>query len=323
MGGCTNLSINRNAEAAPLEIIDFHAHGLPPGLAPPPPADAPIPPQLRQIIAQMSDPEGIRQALDEQGVDRRIICAPLEAIPSNPGERPSARMQRINEAVSELCASDPRLYGLASIDAYSGDAGADEVQRAVRELGLIGCFVESANGDRLISDPVCRPTLETADTLGLPVFVHPVQEPSLSRKFDIGGFYQMNLGRAAVASTALASLLESDVFDELPNLNVCVSSFALAGLALGGLFDMTRTDTRALLRRHIHFDTVGLNAPMLRFTADILGADRLLLGTDWPVFAGASVRDDYRDAARTAGFTSAEQKLIASGNARQLFKLLD
>ncbi|MEO0467595.1 MAG: amidohydrolase family protein [Pseudomonadota bacterium] len=309
------------ASTAQLEIIDFHAHALPPGLATPPLQDAPLLPELRQIIARMADAEGLRRALDEQGVDRRIISVPLEAVPAQPGETASDHMRRINDALAELCETDPRLYGMAMINAYAGDAGASELERAVGDLGAVGCFVESARGNQLISNAACRPTLEAASSLGLPVFVHPVQEPSLDRKFEVASFYQMNLGRAAVASTALASLLESGVFDQLPNLNICVSSFALAALALGGLFDMTRPDARALLQRHIHVDTVGLNAPALRFTADILGADRLILGTDWPVFAGDSLRDRFIAAADEADFSSEERRLIASGNARRLFRL--
>ncbi|MEM9738881.1 MAG: amidohydrolase family protein [Pseudomonadota bacterium] len=323
LSGCASGDQGAVADPEPFEIIDFHAHALPPGLAAPPPPDAPLPPEMRQIIADMANPQRLIQALSSQGVDRRIVSVPLEAIPLRPGETGTDRMRRINDAVAALCAADDRLSGLATIEAYAGDAGAEELIRAIDQLGLVGCFVESANGTQLIADAVARPTLTAAAERGLPVFVHPVQDMTLSAKYRVNSFYQMNLGRAAITSVALAAMIESDVFESLPNLSVCFSSFAISALVLGGLFDMSRPDAKALLRKHVHVDTVGLSATMLTTMRDLVGIEHMLLGTDWPVFSGYSVRDRLIKATAEAGFSNRERALIASGNARRLFTLLN
>lgn len=249
----------------------------------------------------MADPESVIRAVGDQGVDLRVLSVPLEAVPQKPGEPARDRMQRINDAMAELCALDDRLVGLASIDAYAGDDGAVELHRAVDTLGLVGCFVECANRGTLISDQVAAPTLAAAASRDLPVFVHPVQESTLNEKYKAFSFYQMNLGRAAIASTALAAMLEAGTFDALPNLNICVSSFAIAGLIMGGLFDMTRPDAAEVLRKHVYVDTVGLTSPMLLATSGILGIERLVA------------------ASAEAGFSPEQRDLIASGNARRLF----
>ena len=60
--------------------------------------------------------------------------------------------------MAELTAKNPgKLYGLATVDAFSGDAGARELTRAVSELKLRGVFVESAKGDLLLGAKVFTP----------------------------------------------------------------------------------------------------------------------------------------------------------------------
>jgi aminocarboxymuconate-semialdehyde decarboxylase len=319
LSGCVSRAGARNTRAGDFEIIDFHAHASPPSIAVAPPPGANVPAELRKIVAKMANPDRVIQALDNQGVDYRILSLPLEAIPPHMSESRVDRMRRINDAIAGLCALDDRLFGMASIDAYTGDEGARELVRAVETLGLVGCYVECASDQKLISDPVALPTLITAASMRLPVFVHPVQEPALNDKFGLSSFYQMNLGRAAIASTTLAAILESGTFDDIPDLRICVSSLSISAMALGGLFAQTRDDAKSLLRKHVYADTFGLNAPMLSVTRDILGIERLMLGTDWPIFSGYSVRERLIYASAVAEFSDEDRNLIAAGNARRLF----
>ncbi|MEM6534143.1 MAG: amidohydrolase family protein, partial [Pseudomonadota bacterium] len=234
-------------------------------------------------------------------------------------EKPESRMARINEAMAETVQrSDGRLLGLATIDAYAGDVAADELSRAVSDLGLVGAFVESASGNEILSAPRARPALEAAAKLNVPVFVHPVQETAQTRQFNLKGFYQTNLGRGAMNSIALAGLLEAGVFDELPTLRTCFSSFAVTAILFGGLFNMTRPDAADLLRQHVYVDTVGVHPTMMRAMIDVLGVDRLVVGTDWPVFRGYSVRDRLIEACYELELSAPYRNMIASENAKRL-----
>ncbi len=155
-----------------------------------------------------------------------------------------------------------KLYGLATVDAFSGDDGARELTRAVRELGLRGVFVESAKRDLLLGAPETRPTLAAAAALGVPVFVHPLTDPQLHRRFSRIGRIGMRLARATINSAALISLLEGGTFDEMPKLQVVVTTLAFGGVLLAGGFgdgQRIRRDAPELARRHVYIDTMGLN----------------------------------------------------------------
>ena len=73
------------------------------------------------------------------------------------------------------------------------------------------------------------------------------------------------------------------------------------------------------MRRQVYVDTMGLNPVEVRAAVDLLGADHVMVGTDWPVSVEKSVQERLNKAfAHAAHWPSAEQEMIASGNARRL-----
>ena len=180
--------------------------------------------------------------------------------------------------MAELVRRHPgRLYGLATVDAYAGEAAAAELVRAVRELGLRGVFMESAKGELLPDAPEARPTLAAAAELGVPVLLHPVPDPQLAGRFRRFGRLGGRLTRSTINSAALVALLAGGVLEELPGLRVVVTA-----LAFGGLLLAAESAERARLRQ-VYIDTTGMNRIAVRGSIAILGADHVLTGTDWPV----------------------------------------
>jgi predicted TIM-barrel fold metal-dependent hydrolase len=87
----------------------------------------------------------------------------------------SGHMMQINDRFAELIAVYPeRLLALATIDAFEGEATAQEVERTIQTSGLQGICVDCAQGDRYLDESEARPTLIAAASLGVPVFVHPI-----------------------------------------------------------------------------------------------------------------------------------------------------
>ena len=116
-------------------------------------------------------------------------------------------------------------------------------------------------------------------------------------------------------------MLESGIFDDLPNLRVVVTTLALGGVLLaGGFGDGTRLrkDTPALLRRHVYIDTMGIHPVLVRSTVDLLGADHVLVGTDWPIAVETSVPERVQAALAACGLTPSEQQMVAAGNTLRL-----
>jgi aminocarboxymuconate-semialdehyde decarboxylase len=153
------------------------------------------------------------------------------------------------------------------------------------------------------------------------VFVHPLTDPQLHKRFSRIGRVGVRLARGTINSAALISMLEGGTFDELPSLRVVMTTLAMGGILLAGGFGdgaHIRSDAPALTRRHVYVDTMGLNPAEVRAAVDLLGADHVLMGTDWPIAVEQKVPERLGKALAHAGLNAAEQQMVASGNTLKL-----
>ena len=305
--------------AAPLKVIDFHNHYIGPSFKVTANASSPA----QQLVnSNLASPAALIGSLEVAGVAARVINTPTAFLEDADGNVAAGTIVRINDEMAAFVSKNPgKLYGLATVDVFSGETGARELTRAVKELGLRGVFVESAKKDMLLNAPQARPTLAAAAALGVPVFVHPLTDPQLHNRFSKTGPIGMRLARATINSAALISLLEGGVFDELPQLKVFVTTLALGGVMLAGGFgdgQRIRKDAPALTRRHVYIDTMGLHPASVTAAVELLGADHLLAGTDWPIVVEKDVPGRLQKALGVAGVDAAGQQMVASGNVLKL-----
>ena len=305
-------------------IVDFHNHHVPPAFRPTTADHAPPSQKARwEVINRTLADEALLVADIESGdIDARVVNIPAALIADGQGQVPPDVFPRLNDALAALVDRHPsRIHGLASVDAYAGEAAARELQRAVRDLGLRGVFVDSAKGDRLIDAPEARPTLAAAAELGIPVFVHPVNPQPLSSQLAPYGRLGTLLARGTVNAAALIALVESGTFTALPDLQVVVTTLAFGGIALSGAFG---EDSKApggaleVLRRHVYVDTMGFNPALIRASVDLLGASHVLAGSDWPIVNAGPTRPVLNRALAAAGLSEADQRLVAGENALRL-----
>jgi predicted TIM-barrel fold metal-dependent hydrolase len=310
--------------AAPLKIVDFHNHTIGPSwtltnLANAPPAARAA---VEALNRNMQSQDALLASVESAGIGARVINTPTAFIEDADGKLPPGTIERVNDQMAELVAKHPgKLYGLASVDAFRGDDGAREVTRAVKDLKLRGVFLESAKGDLLLGAKETRPTLAAAASLGVPVFVHPLTDPDLHKRFSRTGRMGLRLARGTINNAALISMLEGGTFDELPKLQVVMTTLAMGGILLAGGFgdgSGIRSDAPALTRRHVYVDTMGINPAVMRCAVDLLGADHVLMGTDWPIVEEKSVPERLQKAFAHCGLTAAEQQMIAGGNTLKL-----
>ena len=313
--------------AMPLKIVDFHNHYMGPSWTLTNVAS--LPPAARaaweKINANLQSPSALLNSVEMANITARVINTPTAFIEDADGKVAAGTIQRINDQMADLVAKHPgKLYGLATVNAFAGDDGARELTRAVRELGLRGVFVESAKGDLLLGANETRPTLAAAAALDVPVFVHPLTDPQLHKRFSRTGRIGVRLARATINSAALINILEGGTFDEIPNLKVVVTTLAFGGVLLAGGFgdgQRIRSDAPALARRHVYIDTMGIHPAVIRAAIDLLGADHVVMGTDWPIAVESSVPERLRNAFAHSGLSAAEQEMIASGNTLRLLKI--
>lgn len=321
--------------------IDLHAHWVPPALARMLRARSGAVPRIEPVAAggerlvmpigtlafhpQYEDP-GLRlEAMDGFGVGRQLLSLPgLFGIDSLPLDEAGPMVRLFNDACADLCRAHPaRLSGLAALPLAHMDAAVAELQRARRALGLVGAilpvdaFLSVAAASRL------APLFAAADAVGAHFFIHPGRMP--------GGAglpappADHDLARRALAvqhdvGEAMVTLLLSDFLAPYPNVTVQVAN-------LGGTFPavVERMDHMVQLRdpggtlpsaraRRVWVDCASLGTRALEQAVGVFGADRVVVGTDCPIF------DTRRtlEAIHAARLSEAERALILHGNASAL-----
>jgi predicted TIM-barrel fold metal-dependent hydrolase len=305
-------------------IIDFHNHHIPARFEVTAVQAAPASQRARweAIARRLSDEDLLLKDVRDGELGARVVNIPAQLMADADGRVRHDTIMAMNDDLAGLVARHPgRIHGLASVDAYDGERSAREAERAIRDLGLRGLFVECARGDLLIDAPQARPTLEVAAKHGVPVFVHLVAPQPLTRQMVPYGLIGTLFARGTVNSAALIALVEGGVFSQLPGLRVVVTAHAIGGLAMAaGLSGQSRLPggTIDVMRRHVFIDTTLFHPALIRASVDLLGAGNVVAGSDWPVAGDKPLRGPLTEAMRGANLSDDEQSAIAAGNCLRL-----
>ena len=306
-----------------LEPIDFHCHHVPARFELTAAKMAPASQRARwdAIARKPSDEDLLLKDVRDGLLAGRVVNIPAQLIADAEGHVPHETIMTVNDHVAALAARHPgRIHGLASIDAYDGERAAREAERAIRDLKLRGLFVDCVRGDLMIDAPHARPTLQVAAKLGVPVFVHPVAPQPLTKQMAPYGLIGTLFARGTINSAALIALVEGAVFLQLPDLRVVVTAHAVGGLAMAsGLSSDSRLPGGIIevMRKHVFIDTQLVHPTLIRTSVGLLGGDKVIAGSDWPIVDGPFARK-FGEAMQQAGFSDAERQAIAAGNCLKL-----
>lgn len=309
------------------KIVDFHCHHIPARFELTAARYAPASQRARweALARTLPDENLLLQDVRQGTLAARVVSLLIQLIADAEGRVPRETTVAMNDALAELVARHPgRIHGLASVDAYGGDASAREAERAIRDLGLRGLLVECARGDLLLDAPQARPTLEVAAKLGVPVFAHPIAPQPLTKQMAPYGLIGTLFARGAVNSAALIAVVEGGVFSQLPNLRIVFTAQAIGGLAMAaGLSSQSRlsSGTIEVMRKNVFIDTTLFHPALIRALVDLLGVDNVVAGSDWPITGDRPVRDVLLDTMQSAGLSNAEQTAIAWSNCSRLLGL--
>jgi aminocarboxymuconate-semialdehyde decarboxylase len=208
-----------------------------------------------------------------------------------------ALARHVNEFTAQLCSFDPnRLIGFGMVPLQDPDAAAAELP-AVGGLGLPGVEIASNVLDVSIGDERFLPFFAEAERLGLAIFVHAMPAASARLPTPAGGTYAVGVEGALAA----ASLITGGTAAKCPDLRICFSHGA-GGFPLmlpraqyfwsGAWNEEPVVLERAIMHdngpsplqyaRRFYYDSLVFDRRALRFLVDLLGADRLLIGSDFP-----------------------------------------
>jgi aminocarboxymuconate-semialdehyde decarboxylase len=244
------------------------------------------------VLPWLSDLPHRYQAMVERGLDKQVLSPSMGTVGYHLEPRQGQALSRLfNETVVEVAKeSDGRLIAVGSVPLQSSHAAVEELEHAVK-LGIrmieICTNVNGANLD----DETIRPFFKRAADLGVLVQIHPNQEncAALDR---LERYYLSNLiGNPIDTTIAAASLIFSGVMEQLSALNIClVHGGGALPYVLGRLthgysnIEAAHTITQAPDHyfRRFYFDTVVHDPNALRFLQELVGPERLLLGSDYP-----------------------------------------
>ena len=307
-----------------VKTIDVHAHCL-------------IPEALALVGQKIEDhqfpdldevgPKRIR-AMDQQGID-------LEAISINPfwyrTERDlAAEIVRINnEKLAELCGTHPdRFVGFASVALQFPDLAIQQLEHAVKKLGLRGPAVGASCAGDEFSHAKFHPFWAKCEELGILVFIHPQSTPELNKRFKGNGWLANTIGNPLDTTICLSHLIFEGTLDRFPGLKICAAhgggylpSYAprsdhacrVAPWHCDSNIALKKKPTEYL--RTMYYDTLVFTSEMLRHLAAEVGASQLVIGTDHPIPWHRNPVDHIMN---SPDFTDEERIAMLGGTAAKL-----
>jgi len=302
-------------------LIDIHTHYRPRGWRNPAAAGRPVPAAVSDET--FADLAGLARESAAAGVELRALSAPVEQLFGLSADVPTAAVNQANEYLAGAVRERPgQFIGLATVDGYAGDAGAEQTRYAIEQLGLHGIVLDSSRHGRYLSSPDAFPTLEAAAGLAVPVFVHPVNTAAAATLVQAAGRAGNSIGRGLENGVSFLSALHAGLPTRLPDLHLIFTALGHGALyfALDQLAIYREANGDGPPRLNYYFDTTRFSPPLLRYLGQVLGADRIVIGSDWPLHrieSSAGVQTVLAE----AGFSPAERELISAGNARRLFGL--
>ncbi len=290
----------------------------------------------------LSDIEELRlPAMDRFGIERQVLSASSPSIQGLVDAGEAVRLSKLfNDRLAEVVARHPdRLSGFAALPLQDPAAAARELERVVRELGLVGALVNGHTNGLYLDHPSLRVVWEAAEGLGVPISLH-VNDPIPGQWKNLEDFPELLTaawGWGTEAGTHALRILCSGVFDDFPKANLIVGHlgetipYALwrldnqwANARSGGSL-LEGSGTRRIrelpsyyAKRNLFVTTSGnFSAPSLRCTIDVLGADRVLFAVDYPFESTEAATAFFA----SAPISTEERERIAWRNGVELLKL--
>ena len=253
---------------------------------------------FRAVDDRSWSPERRIEDMDRLGIDRQALSPPPVMFcywsQARAGQA-FCRMQ--NEYVASVVARHPtRFVGMATVPLQDPALAIEELRAARERLGLRAVEIGTCPAGRDFDDPLLFPFFEACRDLGMAVFVHPAV-PLAGQERLTQYYFPLIVGNPLETALAISKLIYGAVMERLPDLRIC---FAHGGGAFP--FTLGRLDYGWSVRpegpasipkppreyaRRLFFDSLSHGPGNLKFIVSEFGADRVMMGSDYPFDMGA------------------------------------
>ena len=238
-------------------------------------------------------PEERLKDMDAQGVDVQVLSIHTPFFGYHLDSAQGQALARdVNEEIAATARQWPtRFSGLATLPMQNVKTAIDELERAVTVLGLKGAELDThVNGEQW-DEPKFLPFFKAAEAMGAVLFFHPQpQNNFLKQRIPRHGLFN-SLGVILDDAIVTATLICGGVLEACPDIRICIAHGGGPACYAMGRMDRAwhgRPETRSTpkppsaYQRQLYYDTVTGSEEALRFLLDRVGADRVVLGSDWP-----------------------------------------
>ncbi|HEY1151311.1 MAG TPA: amidohydrolase family protein [Pseudoduganella sp.] len=283
---------------------------------------------FRPVYRALWDPVFRLQEMDEQGLDVQVTCAtPVMFGYSWTPEEAAIWVRRMNDMALEFASANPqRLKVMAQVPLQDIDLACKEATRAFLS-GHVGVQIGNHLGDKDLDDEGLERFLTHCAHEGIPVFVHP---------WDMMGGQRMKtwmlpwlVAMPAETQLAILSLILSGAFERIPkNLKICFGhgggSFAFLLGRVENAWkhrDIVRQDCPRPPSEYVKrffVDSAVFDAGALKLLVDVMGDERVMLGSDYPFPLG---EQRIGGLVTSSDLPQRSKELILHGNAQEFFNL--
>lgn len=282
----------------------------------------------RPVMPRLRETEERYAWMDREKLELQVVGGWLDAfgyeLPAAEGE---AWARYTNELLLEACAAEKRLFPLATVPLQDGERAARVLQDAMAagaKGAMIGTQPEGVGFGKPagLDDAQLAPFWAAASDLGAAIFIHPEYDTLDAR---VTGYDMVNaVARINDLTTGVARLVYGGVASKNPGAKIIVATGGAAlPYALGrmmrhhSLHPDDMADPVGEFAR-LYFDTIVFEPSTLDFLVAKVGADKIMLGSDWPFPIG-----DFTPAkvVEGAALSDSDRTAILGGNAKRIFGL--
>ncbi len=241
--------------------------------------------EIKPGVLNKAAADRLAQAARDMGMDKLLISCPITTDPYCPPER----FGQANDIVAEAVRLHPDVFlGMCFVNPGYQEATIREVKRCVQELGMVGVKLYH---QYFIDDPVQFPLIESCLELDVPILMH-------AGKLTVNPQAEVHLSDG----THFARVARRYPEAKLIMAHICGGGDWIWSLKAIADYPNIMTDTSGSV----------VDRPVLEQAVAMLGAERLLFGTDGSVSAGIGKL-------LGADLTLAEKKTILAGPAYSRF----
>ena len=263
-------------------------------------------------------------SMDDKTVDIHVLSLTQPMVYWAPADL----SRRLSEAYNDSCASAHDAYpnrylGLVMLPMLDVTMALAELKRAVALPGMRGVYMATRIGDRELSDPSFFPIYRAIEELGLTIFLHPVSvvDPQRLKQFYLTNF----IGNPTESAIAASHLIFGEVLDKFPDLTFCLPHgggtfpYLIGRITHGwGVRDECKhlKNPPVDYLRRFYYDTITHSRPALDYLISLVGADRVMLGSDFCF--DMSYQRPVEVVSEHPGLSDADRQIIMNGNAKRL-----